>query len=124
MTLCVLFGNLIENAFGAFEQVEIEDKRIDISIEQTATVCAILVEDNGAGIDEAYLPRLYEKGFTRNKSEGTGYGLFLVKQIIEKGRGQIDVSSLQGEGTINDDHLPNGSGGKGRWKIKKKLGYC
>ena len=95
----VLFGNLIENAFGAFEQVEIENKRIDISIEQTATVCAILVEDNGAGIDEAYLPRLYEKGFTRNKIEGTGYGLFLVKQIIEKGRGQIDVSSLQGEGT-------------------------
>ena len=39
------------------------------------------------------------RGFTRNKSEGTGYGLFLVKQIIEKGRGQIDVSSLQGEGT-------------------------
>ncbi len=95
----VLFGNLIENAFGAFEQVDIENKRIDISIEQTAAVCAILVEDNGAGIDEAHLPRLYEKGFTRNKSEGTGYGLFLVKQIIEKGRGQIDVSSLQGEGT-------------------------
>ena len=34
-----------------------------------------------------------------NKSEGTGYGLFLIKQIVEKGRGQIEVSSQQGEGT-------------------------
>ncbi len=31
-----------------------------------------------------------------NKSEGTGYGLFLVKQIIDKGRGKIDVSSHSG----------------------------
>ncbi len=38
----VLFGNLIENAFGAFEQIEIENKRIDISIEQSADVCAII----------------------------------------------------------------------------------
>ena len=83
-----------------FEQVEIENKRIDISIEQTATVCAILVEDNGAGIDEAYLPRLFfMKKDLRGINPKGRHGLFLVKQIIEKGRGQIDVSSLQGEGT-------------------------
>jgi two-component system sensor histidine kinase DctS len=95
----LLFGNLIENAFGSFEQVEIEDKRIDISIEQSAYVCAILVEDNGFGIREEHLPNLYEKGFTMNRSEGTGYGLFLVKRIVEKGIGQIEVSTVQGEGT-------------------------
>ena len=43
----VLFGNLIENAFGAFECAEIEDKKIEISIEQNENVCALLVEDNG-----------------------------------------------------------------------------
>lgn len=95
----VLLGNLIENAFGAFEQVELENKQIDISIEQSADVCALLVEDNGAGIRDEHLPRLYDKGFTMNKSDGTGYGLFLVKQIIDKGRGEIQVSSLQSEGT-------------------------
>lgn len=95
----VLFGNLIENAFGAFEHVEVEDKNIEISIEQNDNVCALLVEDNGAGIEEAHLPRLFEKGFTVNKSEGTGYGLFLVEQIVEKGNGQIEVSSDQDGGT-------------------------
>ena len=52
-----------------------------------------------AGIGEAHLPRLFDKGFTVNKSKGTGYGLFLVKQIVEKGNGQIEVSSSQGGGT-------------------------
>ena len=92
-------GNLIENAFGSLEQVKHEQKRIDISVEQSDDVCAVLVEDNGTGINEEYLPRLYEKGFTVNKPEGTGYGLFLVKQIVDKGRGRIQVSSLPSEGT-------------------------
>lgn len=95
----VLLGNLIENAFGAFEQVGVEDKKIELSIEQNENVCALLVEDNGAGIEEAYLPRIFDKGFTMNKSEGTGYGLFLVKQIVEKGNGCIEVSTDKGGGT-------------------------
>ncbi|RFU69679.1 sensor histidine kinase [Bacillus sp. V59.32b] len=95
----VLLGNLIENAFGSYEQTDIENRRIDISIEQSEDLCAILIEDNGSGIKEEYLPRLYDKGFTMNKSDGTGYGLFLVKQIVEKGRGEIQVSSEQGKGT-------------------------
>ena len=58
----------------------------------------MLVEDNGSGIEEAILPKLYEKGFTANKSGGTGYGLYLVKQITEKGGGAIEVSTGQDEG--------------------------
>jgi two-component system, CitB family, sensor histidine kinase DctS len=97
--LVLLLGNLIENAFGAFESAEIEDKRIEISIEQTADMCSILIEDNGCGIQEGQLQRVFEKGFTAGKLGGTGYGLFLVKQIVEKGRGQIQISSFEGEGT-------------------------
>lgn len=95
----VLLGNLIENAFGSFEHVETEEKRIDVSIEQTEGICAVLVEDNGSGIKEEHLPKLYEKGFTANKTAGTGFGLYLVKQIVEKGNGQIQVSSALNEGT-------------------------
>ena len=95
----LLLGNLIENAFGAFEHSEREDRKIDISIEQTDEICAVLVEDNGSGIEEAILPKLYEKGFTANKSGGTGYGLYLVKQITEKGGGAIEVSTGRDEGT-------------------------
>lgn len=97
--IVVLLGNLIENAFGSFETVQSEDKRIDISIEQTDDILAILIEDNGCGIDPAHMPRLYDKGFTVNKTGGTGYGLYLVKQIIDKGSGAIEVDSHAGQGT-------------------------
>ena len=97
--IVVLLGNLIENAFASFESVSREEKRIDISIEQSEDVLAILIEDNGCGMEEAYLPRIYEKGFTMNKEDGTGYGLYLVKQIVDKGMGQIDAASYPGQGT-------------------------
>lgn len=97
--IVVLLGNLIENAFGSFETVQSEDKRIDISIEQTDDILAILIEDNGCGIEPTHMPRLYDKGFTVNKTGGTGYGLYLVKQIIDKGSGTIEVDSHAGQGT-------------------------
>lgn len=95
----LLLGNLIENAFGAFEEYDIENKHIDISIEQTDDVCSILVEDNGCGIRKENLSNIYDKGFTAGKQDGTGYGLYLVNQIVEKGQGKINVSSQTGEGT-------------------------
>ncbi|MFE7497056.1 ATP-binding protein, partial [Bacillus velezensis] len=39
------------------------------------------------------------KGFTVNKTGGTGYGLYLVKQIVDKGMGVIEVDTRQGQGT-------------------------
>ncbi|CAM3396103.1 two-component system sensor histidine kinase DctS [Aeromicrobium ponti] len=107
----LLVGNLIENAFGSFEHTEHEDRRVEISLEQTEDICALLVEDNGSGIDKAFLPKLYEKGFTANKSGGTGYGLYLIKQIVEKGEGSIVVESKIGEGTAFTITFPMEAGG-------------
>src|SRR5690606_26856771 len=81
------------------EHSDREDRKVDISIEQTDEICALLVEDNGSGIEESILPKIYEKGFTANKSGGTGYGLYLVKQIAEKGGGAIEVSTSKDEGS-------------------------
>lgn len=94
----LLLGNMIENAFGALEACDDPAKRIDISIEQTKEVCSILIEDNGIGIKEAHIPLLFNKGFTSGKEKGTGYGLYLVKQIVEKGRGEVQIQS-DGKGT-------------------------
>jgi two-component system sensor histidine kinase DctS len=109
----LLLGNLIENAFGSFEGTETDPKRIDVSIEQSESMCAVLIEDNGSGIGPEHLPKLYEKGFTANKAEGTGYGLYLVKQIVEKGRGEIQVSSQPDEGTSFIVTFPMNEEGEG-----------
>ena len=43
--------------------VERNVKKVEISIEQSEDICAILIEDNGCGIPESDLPHIYEKGF-------------------------------------------------------------
>ncbi|PKR82746.1 ATP-binding protein [Heyndrickxia camelliae] len=97
--IVVLLGNLIENAFESYESIEVEDRVIDISIEQNEETCAIMIEDNGCGIRYEDVAFIFDKGFTKNKQKGTGYGLYLVKQIVMKGNGDIDVDSHVGEGT-------------------------
>ncbi len=58
---------------------------------------SISIEDNGPGIDEEVMPRIFEPFFTtKPKGEGTGLGLGIVKQIVEKHGGRIDVSSKPG----------------------------
>jgi signal transduction histidine kinase len=57
----------------------------------------IRVIDNGPGIPEDVLPRIFEPFFTTKvKGEGTGLGLGIVKKIIEKHGGRVDVDSRPG----------------------------
>ncbi|MFJ5965617.1 ATP-binding protein [Bacillus sp. NPDC093026] len=101
-----LLGNFIENAFAAFDTVEREYKKISISIDQTEDVLAILIEDNGSGIEEEMIPHIFDKGFTHGKEGGTGYGLYIVKTIIDKGMGNVEVTSSIGIGTTFSIEFP------------------
>lgn len=63
----------------------------------------LIIEDNGIGIQEDDLPRVFEKGFTgyngRDHRKSTGIGLYLCHQIIERLNHGISISSAPGEGT-------------------------
>ena len=57
----------------------------------------VAIEDNGAGIPRDLLPRIFEPFFTtKPKGEGTGLGLGIVRQIVSKHRGRIEVFSEPG----------------------------
>lgn len=59
----------------------------------------IEISDNGKGVRETDLPRIFEPFFT-TKDEGTGLGLPIVKNIIERHNAHIDISSREGKGAV------------------------
>ncbi|MCG6911388.1 MAG: response regulator [Deltaproteobacteria bacterium] len=65
------------------------------------------IEDNGEGIPEENLERIFEPFFTtKAPGEGTGLGLFVIKTIMEKLGGSIDVHSRVGQRTVFTLRLP------------------
>ena len=88
-----VWTNLIHNAVQAL------GGRGDIVIETRVDgdEVAVSIEDNGPGIPEEVMPRIFEPFFTtKPKGEGTGLGLGIVKQIVEKHGGRIEVRSKPG----------------------------
>ena len=63
----------------------------------------LVIEDNGIGIKEEDLPRIFDKGFTgfngRYEKKSSGLGLYLCKKILDKLGHHIEISSKVGEGT-------------------------
>ena len=63
----------------------------------------LIVEDNGTGIREEEMSRIFEKGFTgsngRNGKKSTGMGLYLCRRLCEKLGIAIEAESVRGEGT-------------------------
>jgi len=90
------FLNLYLNAIDAMEESGTLTIRTGIAEGQKQAVVEII--DNGAGIDEAALPHVFNPFFT-TKKYGTGLGLSQVKKIIDQHRGSIEVLSRKGEGT-------------------------
>ena len=63
----------------------------------------LVIEDNGIGIKEEDLPRIFEKGFTgfngRYEKKSSGLGLYLCKKTLDKLGHHIEISSTVGKGT-------------------------
>ena len=90
----------------AFEQILGNSvKYTSTSGEITIETCEnkLVIEDNGIGIKEEDLPRIFEKGFTgfngRYEKKSSGLGLYLCKKTLDKLGHHIEISSKVGEGT-------------------------
>ncbi len=89
--------NLLKNAIQATRAVE-RPGRVKIATRLMDDHVELSVSDNGVGIAEADLPRVFTPYFT-SKSGGTGLGLAVVHRIITGHDGRIGVQSKPGEGT-------------------------
>lgn len=91
----IAFLNIIVNAVEAME----DGKGIlEIKIGKIDGKCAIDIKDNGTGMNEETLQKLFEPYFT-NKTKGAGLGLTNTQNIILNHKGSIFVKSRLGEGT-------------------------
>ncbi|MGE7789119.1 ATP-binding protein [Lysinibacillus sp. NPDC096259] len=95
----ILFGNLIENAFDALRDVQIEEKMIHVSVDEDEDVLAILVTDNGIGMTNVVKAHIFDNGYSTKEKKGRGIGLFLIQEIVQKGKGEIEVISEPNKGT-------------------------
>ncbi|MBZ4644023.1 MAG: multi-sensor signal transduction histidine kinase [Deferribacteraceae bacterium] len=90
--------------------------RVEISAENTEVndnnslkpgkYVKIKISDTGTGIDNDKLEKIFEPYFT-TKEKGTGLGLYIIKSIIEKAGGSINISSEKGVGTVVEIILPS-----------------
>ena len=98
-------ANLVDNAI----KYNSSGGRVDISACQKDQQVFITVKDTGMGIPAADIPRIWERLFRGDKSrsqKGLGLGLCLVKAVVQAHRGQVDVESQPGQGSVFTIRLP------------------
>lgn len=94
--------NLVDNAVKYMAK---EGGKVELIVkEKREKEIVLVVKDNGVGVPKKDLPRLFSKFFRasnvmRMQTEGTGLGLFIVKSIIERHGGSIEVRSEENKGT-------------------------
>lgn len=103
----VLIRELIDNILcNAYESVTDKKGIIEIGSKYiNETIYQIYINDNGNGIDEEDLKRIYEPFFT-NKKRGTGLGLCVCKQIVSLHKGEIQIENNKNEGITVNIFLP------------------
>lgn len=99
--------NLVDNAVKYSQPGAL----IKVSVDSTASSMVISVTDNGPGIPEEHLPRLFERFYRIDKGRsramgGTGLGLSIVKHIVQVHNGTVTVESTVGKGTKFIIHIP------------------
>lgn len=102
-----LLSNLIDNAI----KYNKEDGRVIVDISKESSYCILKVKDTGIGISQNDQQRIFERFYRADKSRskkisGTGIGLSIVKHIVEKHKGEINLKSKPNIGTEIEVILP------------------
>jgi signal transduction histidine kinase len=96
--LAQVVANLLQNAAAYTHQGE-----VTLRAEQAGSEILVVVTDTGTGISAELLPHVFERGVS---TDGTGFGLYLCKTVVESHGGRIWIESCQGRGTSVSFALP------------------
>lgn len=91
-----IFINMINNSKDAFVEKNIKNRKIIFELLEDKTNTTIKISDNGGGIPEGIIKDIFNSNFTtKTEGKGTGIGLYLTKQIIQKLHGSIGASNIE-----------------------------
>ncbi|MEM9857848.1 MAG: PAS domain S-box protein [Bacteroidota bacterium] len=104
--LMIIFKNLIGNAIKYYDSRK--ESFLSIDINKNSDEAKIVIEDNGVGIRKEHLESIFDMFYRGNESsDGSGLGLYIVKETIDKLGGSISISSDFGKGTKFAFNIPN-----------------
>jgi len=98
--------NLVSNAIDALAQRPEAYVKVVSKLYKDENKIEFMVEDNGCGIPESVLKKIFEPFFSTKGSKGTGLGLAVTRKVIEEHGGKITVKSQEGIGTTFIIGLP------------------
>lgn len=95
----VILNNLISNAI-AYHRTNQENPFIEVKINVASKYCHIDIIDNGRGIQKEHQARIFDMFYrASDDSKGSGLGLYIVKEAVQKLNGEMRIRSTWGEGT-------------------------
>lgn len=104
--LSTILSNLISNAIRYHDHRK-DNKFIKLSCQQTDQSFSLHIEDNGQGIEPEYHNKIFDMFFRANAtSQGSGLGLYIVKETIAKLSGTIQLQSVPSMGSTFTINLP------------------
>lgn len=105
--LKVVLNNLISNAY-KYSSTHRRDCFIEVRIKVNPHKATIHVRDNGQGIGKSHIEKIFEMFFRASEGQsGTGLGLYIVKETLDKMQGSVHVVSELGKGTCFIVNIPS-----------------
>lgn len=96
-----MLNNLVLNARDALLEVtDSRQRQIEITMQEETDRVIVCVQDNADGIAQENLNQIFDPFFSTKPSTGTGLGLNYVSKLVSLYRGEIQVTSTPGQGTI------------------------
>ncbi len=110
-----LFLRALENVVNNAIRYTDTGGKIEVSLERSAGGYSLSVRDDGCGIAEEDLPRVFDlffRGTASRREEGMGMGLSIVKSVVESHGWSIGIDSREGEGTVVTISIPDAPSGQ------------
>ncbi|EAY31885.1 ATP-binding protein [Microscilla marina] len=102
----IILGELLTNSLRFTRHLEQPLISVDVTVDDFKAV--LVIQDNGEGIPAQELPKIFDMFYRGSESsQGSGLGLYIVKNAVQKLNGHISVESTVQQGTIFRVEIPN-----------------